>query len=93
MIDDIKEKLAMAELDDPVALVVMNKGQLHALMGEVSGLTSDPKVATNQIWGIPFEVNDLWAGRQPLLLRASQVEQYRGARRHPDPRFIPALRT
>ena len=87
----------MAGLNDPVVLVVMSRQQHHVLVGEVTQrmgeLTSDPQVTTNQIWGVPFEVSDLWVGKGPLLLRASQVDEYREGRRRLGQRATPALRT
>lgn len=89
--DEILDQLARSE--EQVVLIVMNQRQKEALIREVGPLIDDPKVATNEFAGIPFEVTEAWVGSQPLLLTASEVEKYRGARRRFELRDNPAWRT
>lgn len=89
--DEILDQLARSE--EQVVLIIMNQRQKQTLTREVGPLTDDPKVVTNQFAGIPFEVTEAWVGQQPLLLTASEVEKYRGARRRFELRDNPAWRT
>lgn len=82
----------LIERDEPIALVILNTRQKEALIREVGPLTDDPKVQSNAIMGIPFEVTDRWTGKRPLLLTASEVEKYRGASRRFELRDNPAWR-
>lgn len=89
--DELQAQLM--DRDEPIVLIVMNSRQKAALIRELGPLVSDPKVVTNQFAGIPFEVTEAWVGPQPLLLTASEVEKYRGARRRFELRDNPAWRT
>lgn len=91
LLDEIGQALALDAFENKVVLIVLTSVQLGQLQAELEKQGKLVTVTRNALWGVPFEVNDLWVG-EPGLFTAADVEKYRQVRRSLEMRLDPVRR-